>query len=239
MRIHGGLLALTLGLLAVFTTADRATADDIFYPGSGNWNGKTVYLSEACHDRGTGQCQPNYGCKGSANSQYNENAGSRQLALKATQGSQTSFENLLERGYRVRIGNGLTAQNISNSNSWGSTVHVPLHSNAAGGGWTYSENNCKNENTPASNKGTWGLHKGDNGKVCAKDIRDLLGLASPGDDRIYDYPGALGEVDQIQGIVCYFESNFHTFNGGVNWLREQHSWGGEIGRVVDVRLGYP
>ncbi|GAB3200960.1 hypothetical protein GCM10027062_21800 [Nocardioides hungaricus] len=239
MRVQGGLLTVILGLLLVFGTVDRAAADDIFYPGPGDWNGKTVYLSEACHDAGSGQCQPNYGCKGSENSRYNENAGSHQLALQATQGSQTYYENLLERGYRVRIGNGLAAQNIANSNSWGSTVHVPLHSNAAPG-WSYSENNCKNENNPASAKGTWGLYmEGVNGKSCATDIRDTMGPSTPGNDRIYDYPGTLGEVSQIQGAVCYFESNFHTFNGGVNWLRDQQSWGGEIGHVVDVRFGYP
>lgn len=103
-------LTLLAGLWIV-TGSTPASADTTYNPPS--WNGKTVYLSLACHDRGTGACHTNYGCDN-----FSENNNSRLTAQVATY-FDGDRENLLERGYRVIIGDGLLQQNVDNSNAAG------------------------------------------------------------------------------------------------------------------------
>ena len=122
--------ALVASLLSAVLPAPSRAADETYYE-IGSWNGKKIYLSPATHtDSGTrGEC-----------GQY-ENTNGYQAAYYAAKGSywtdvwnpSYSENNLLERHYRVRIGRDSNDIKIANSNAWGATLHIPIHSNARGG----------------------------------------------------------------------------------------------------------
>src|SRR5918998_2531645 len=102
-------------------------------------DGPRIYLSQACHNRGGPNCVPNVGCF-----DYDENAGSAAIARAAA-------PHFADRGYRVRIGDGLTEANIQNSNPFRALIHIPIHSNAGA-------EDCASTN--AANGGTQVLHFG-------------------------------------------------------------------------------
>ncbi len=105
----------TLGLVA----SPAAAEDDTEYWPATTWNGEAVYLSTACHDRSDGipggPCNDNEWCG------WSENKGSDGLAANMAVGQNYSNDNLLERGYKVRVGQGTLDQNKARSIAWGST----------------------------------------------------------------------------------------------------------------------
>ncbi|MBE1878439.1 hypothetical protein [Myceligenerans pegani] len=210
------------GLLAV---APSASADVTYVP-DGAWNGKVIYLSQACHDRGGDTCVTNTGCDG-----FSENANSYALAVSAAIGDDPDHLNLTRRGYRVVRGNGLTRENIANSNRVGADLHIPLHSNAL---------NVSCDPDPAPSKyGTHGLYVSAAGRECAADLVSRVGASSPGDNDRLVYRTDLGELNQTNAVACYLEQEFHVWQRGVDWMRNRAAWSGLIGLGVDVYLGYP
>ena len=91
LSAFAGLALVGGGLLAL---APTAAADVTYVPD--RWNGKVVYLSEACHDRGDTICHTNTGCDG-----FSENANAYLLAVSAATQRDPDHMNLLERGYKV------------------------------------------------------------------------------------------------------------------------------------------
>ncbi|WP_248581704.1 hypothetical protein [Nocardioides sp. InS609-2] len=217
-------LSLALTALALMTGASPASADSTFQPSF--WNGRSVYLSVACHDGNDGvpggPCIANIGC-----SSYNENTGSYNLASRAAIGTGTGM-NLVERGYKARIGDGTLSANLGNSNAWGADLHMPLHSNAAGSG------PCSGGT--ASVRGTWGLYEDAGDANCANHIVQKVGGLSPGYNDKPVASGGLGEL-RANAPSCYFESEFHTWASGRNFLVDHLSWSYKVGATADAYFG--
>jgi hypothetical protein len=222
--------ALALAFTIALGIASPATADTTYNPPSGTWNGKIIYVSQACHDGndGTpgGPCIPNMGCMS-----FNENTQSSTTAATTIFGVGTGA-NLLERGYRAVRGTGTVNQNIANSNAAGAHIHIPLHTNAPGGSWTCS-------NTTASNKGTLVMYVSTNGSNCSTRLVNRVGPASPGTNDVKAYRTNLGELNSTNAVACYLEAEYHTWNIGVTWIRDEVNWTYRIGWAIDEYLGYP
>ncbi len=241
MRSAIRILTRSAGALLVFVMvsyclivggANRATADTTYYPPSGTWNGYVIYVSRACHDGGDGvpggPCITNHGCNN-----YSENAGSSVISTRAatiTTGGLNQGPGLTARGYRAIVGNGTVTQNIQHSNAAGTDIHIPVHSNAQGGG------NCGGSSSP-SNNGTVGLYRGYPG--CAAQLAARVGNASPGTNDHAVYRSNLAELNSTNAIGCYLEAEFHTWLTGAKWLSSSYQWAYRVGAAVDHYLGYP
>ncbi|RPF20475.1 N-acetylmuramoyl-L-alanine amidase [Myceligenerans xiligouense] len=223
-RASSALLAVILTAVAL---APPATADVDYNPGA--WNGKRIYLSQACHDGNDGvpggSCITNHGCR-----DYSENAQSYATALHAINGVQSKRLNLLERGYRVRRGTGTLNQNVNSSNNYGADLHVPIHSNAR-------DERCGN--TTRSNHGTLMMYVSTAGRACADKFVRWFGPGSPGTNDVRSYRSNLGELNNTNAVACYLEMEFHTWKKGRDWLLGEQNYSWRVGRSVDEYLRYP
>lgn len=220
-----------------YVSADDTSADTIYNP-YGAWNGYKIYLSPARHTDTGSRAE----CGGNS-----ENAMAATAANNATNGNyyndlydpSSSYRNLRSRGYQVRIGDGTLRSAIDNSNAWAANLHIPMHSNADVAG------QCTR--TDASRFGTVVIYRdgSTNGQAFAGRLRDHVGASSPGTrDYACRNPGDpcttidLGELRETRAVAGYLESDFHTWNTGINWLKSA-SWPWRIGWAVDSHLGYP
>ncbi|MDX1511520.1 MAG: hypothetical protein R3249_09250 [Nitriliruptorales bacterium] len=219
------LLATIAGALGVLVGMTTAAAADVTYVPSPN-NGQKVYLSQSCHDRGSGSCQDNVGCP----EHIGENAWSESLARAALR-DNTGWGGLLDRQYIVRRGTGLTWQNIKSSNAWGALMHIPLHSNASPWDCTAPYKD--------STFGTWGMYVSNNGKQLATQLMKRIGPASPGTNDKIVKRRDLGELNQTRAVAGYLEAEFHTYGAGVEWLEDVEDWDWRLGYAVDKCRGYP
>ncbi|HEX6289507.1 MAG TPA: hypothetical protein VFZ66_09970 [Herpetosiphonaceae bacterium] len=230
------IIALVVAALC-YVTAERAQADYLYDP-YGTWNGHKIYLSPARHtDTGArGECGGN-----------SENTMAYNAANNATNGNyyndvydpSSPYRNLRSRGYQVRIGDTTYRAAIDNSNAWGANIHIPMHSNADVSG------QCTR--TDATRFGTVTIYRDTsmNGRVFAETLNEKVGPSSPGTrDFSCKNPGDpctvidLAELRETNAVAGYLESEFHTWNTGVNWLK-QPSWPWRVGWAVDAYLGYP
>jgi hypothetical protein len=218
------LAALLLGGGGLLAAAQPAAADVTYVPD--NWNGKVIYLSQACHDRGDTVCHTNTGCD-----EYSENRGSLRLAVSVIRGDKTTHLNLLERGYKVVRGNGLTRQNIDSSNRVGADLHIPLHSNAI-------SSSCEKGNS-AERYGTHAMYVSAAGERCASQLAARVGASSPGTNDARRYRSDLGELNQTRAVACYLEQEYHVWQPGVDWMRDRRAWSWRIAGSVDKYMGYP
>lgn len=224
-------------LMLLFTFGMSAKADENYDP-YGTWNQKKVYLSPARHsDAGSrGECGTN-----------NENNMAYNTAWHATNGwhyqdvydNTSANRNLRGRGYKVQIGTTTYQDAVTNSNNWGATVHIPIHSNAAP--------SLPCSSTTASRFGTIVMYKDNStaGSAFATELKNALGPKSPGtNDRTCKnsdtscttvYPLAELQTNAVSG---YVESEFHSWTTGVNWINN-YTWPWRIGMAVDTYLGYP
>jgi N-acetylmuramoyl-L-alanine amidase len=223
-RLRAACVALACSAISLGAAAS-AQADTVFTPTVPN--GQKVYLSQACHDRGGPACVPNSGCFG-----YNENAGSAAIARSALH-NVLGGGGLLERGYTVNIGDGLTDDNISNSNAWGSTMHIPIHSNAGG-----EELKCTAPFT-ATDGGTQTMYVSTSGQELAEQLLAVIGPRSPGTSDTTVERTDLGELNDTNMPAAYLEAAFHTYGPDTNWLNDPTSWSWGIGAGVDACRGYP
>ena len=242
-RFRCRLGALSLGLLtataALTALQPQPASADEFYYSYGAWNGKKVYLSPARHSDagGRGECGGN-----------NENAMAFTTARAATNGDHYgdytqdyssptgAGRNLRARGYQVRIGTGTINTAITNSNAWGTHIHIPIHSNAR-------TESCTN--TVLSPHGTVVISASAAGASLSTQMRYAHEASSPGtgDQTCTDTSGCtsitLAELRQTTAVASYLEADFHSWNTGVNWVRSGHRWGWRISWGVDRYLGYP
>jgi len=227
-----GLLGSLCSLAVVVSLGSAVGADTTYNPPNGTWNGYTIYLSVACHDGNDGipggPCIPNTGCTGNSSHALNENTQSRLTAGTTIFGAGTG-SNLKQRGYRSIRGNGTVSQNIANSNAAGVDLHIPIHSNA-------QNSNCTSS---ASANGTWALYFSSTGEDCSDELVARVGANSPGTNDKTVFRNNLGELTNTNAVACYLEAEFHTWNNGVNWLRNEVNWTWRIGWAVDRHLGYP
>ena len=180
-------------------------------------DGPRIYLSQACHNRGGPNCVPNVGCF-----DYDENAGSAAIARAAA-------PHFADRGYRVRIGDGLTEANIQNSNAFGALIHIPIHSNAGA-------EDCASTN--AANGGTQVLHFGGPADdQLARIMVEEVGSQSPGTSDRPVVRTDLGEITETKARTAYLETAFHTFGQDVEFLRNPDAWAAKIADAVDRCLG--
>lgn len=171
-----------------------------------HWNGKTIYLSVACHDEngggnGDGPCVTNIGCKN-----HSENAFLATLAANLV----WQVQGLRAKGYRVIRSTGTAKQNIYNSNKSGAQLHVPLHSN---GRRAYVC--CA---SPAWLNGSDFMYFSKKGKECACRVYYQLEHKSPGTNDKITYRADLGELTKTKAVACYMEPEYHTWSKGVDWL---------------------
>jgi hypothetical protein len=223
-RLLSGLAALALVSSGLLALAPAAAADVTYVPES--WNGKVIYLSQACHDRGDTVCHTNTGCD-----RFSENINSRMVAISAATQQGSKRLNLLERGYKVVRGNGLTRANIANSNRVGADVHVPIHSNAI-------NRSCESKFS-ADRYGTHVMYVSSAGRECAQIMKSRVGSVSPGTNDARQYRTDLGELNQTNAVACYLEQEYHVWNRGVNWMRDRNAWSWRIASSIDAYLGYP
>lgn len=223
-RVLSALASLALVGAGLLALAPTASADVTYVPEK--WNGKVVYLSQSCHDRGDTVCHDNIGCDG-----FSENVNSRRVAIAAVRGSGPGKPGLLARGYKVVRGDGLTRQNIDRSNRVGADVHVPLHSNAISAA-------CEGGHS-AGRYGTHVLYVSEQGRECAADLVSTVGAGSPGTNDRRQYRTDLGELNQTNAVACYLEQEFHVWDDGIRWMRNRDAWGWRVGAGVDKYLGYP
>ena len=211
-------------LLAFSTIAGfdvrMTSADSTYYPPPGSWNGRKVYLSPALHS------PENIGCDG-----YQESTGARRAALNVR-------DYLLARGYAVRVGSNDYVTNVESSNAWGSTVHIPIHSNAGA-------NDCYSPFI-YGNGGTWLMYEpgSTSGSNLAQKIFDAVRSSSPGTWDLKDTDTnlagfALYELRNTTMPAAYVESAFHTFRPDVDWLRVSATVASKIGAGIDNYFGNP
>lgn len=240
---NGRWMAGGLALLVMIALAGVAGAADLLYDPYGSWNGKKIYLSPARHS--------DSGSRGECGS-LGENDLAYYAAWYATNGSyysdsynpSSSYRNLRARGYKVRIGRGTVSSAINNSNSWGATLHIPMHSNAD----VY--NGCSRTGTSGFGTNVIYWHTSGGGPNLADElvytVGSASGMTSPGtnDYKCYN-PGhpcttiTLGELRYTYAVAAYMESEFHTWNTGYGWLDDSHYWAWRLGWAIDMHLGYP
>jgi hypothetical protein len=223
-RLLTGLAALALTMSGLLVVAPAASADVTYVPE--RWNGKVVYLSQACHDRGDTVCHTNTGCDG-----FDENVNARMVAIAAATSQGSRHLNLLERGYKVVRGNGLTTSNIANSNRVGADVHVPIHSNAI-------NRSCETK-LSADRFGTHVMYVSKAGRKCAQIMTSVVGAASPGTNDARQYRTDLGELNQTNAVACYLEQEYHVWDQGVSWMQDRNTWSWRLAGSIDSFLGYP
>ena len=194
-RLGSVTVALLVAVGGAVAVAPMASADVTYVPD--NWNGKVIYLSQACHDRGDTECHTNTGCDG-----FSENSNSHLLARSAARERDPDQLSLVDRGYKVVRGNGLTRENIARSNRVGADVHVPLHSNAI--------NKACESGHPASRYGTHVMYVSTAGKQCAGHLVSRVGAVSPGTNDTRQYRTDLGELNQTNAVSCYVEQEYHV-----------------------------
>lgn len=238
----GMALVLCCGLLGF--SASALAASDLVYNSISSWNGKKVYLSPAVHSDAGGRGE----CVGSAGmGSLNENTAAYRFAYYAASGdyigsskSTSSYRNLRLRGYKVRIGRGTVSSAIQNSNAWGATVHIPIHSNARSEG-------CSN--TTASSHGTHVIYKSygsSGGEGLSGYLKNNIGSSSPGTNDLICHNSSsctafncLGELCNTSAKAAYLEREFHTWNKGAKWMETDHYNSWRLGWAVDQFLGYP
>lgn len=252
-RLGTCLLLVVLAIpVAVSTPTRTEAAPDLrFFPS--RWNGRKIYLSPARHlqpPRARGECGPKSEDRLAFNTAWYATL-SRYFNDRFAPSSP--YRNLLTRGYRVRIGRGTVSSAIRNSNAWGSTRHIAIHSNAV------ANPNCAD--TDASRFGTWGIHRYDSprGRDLTNKLTHTIGinsrrgpLRSPGtNDKVCtNPPGApvgdsscttidLGELRETRMPAAYMEDEFHTWQRGYNWLDRSNQWAWRFGWGVDWHLGWP
>ncbi len=241
---HGRAALFALATLIFGFSASAFAASDLVYNSISSWNGKKVYLSPARHSNAGSRGE----CGGSAGmGSLDENTAAYRFAYYAASGdyvgsskSTSAYRNLRLRGYKVRIGRGTVSSAISNSNAWGATVHIPIHSNAR-------SESCGN-NT-ASRHGTHVIYKSygsAGGQGLSGHIKDTVGAASPGTNDLICHNSSactafncLGELCNTSAKAAYLEREFHTWNKGAKWMKTDHYNTWRLGWAVDKFLGYP
>lgn len=195
-------------------------------------NGVRVYLSSPRHaDSGSrGEC---------TNPGHEENINGRAFGYRAANGnylgssySTTShLRNLHARGYSVRLSpntrdNGYAA-NRTDSQNWGSDIHLVTHSNASGG--------CQSSTNYFL---VMYEHASDN--AVSDKILEFTGSSVPGSDNTWKET-ALYELETNASFGdAYVELQFHDNQARQGWMyngAHVAAWG--YGAGVDSRLGYP
>lgn len=161
-------------------------------------------------------------------------------ALDASNSNNFASDNLLERGYTTRVGNGTVSSAINNSNAWGADLHVVMHSNSK-----------VTQNCPSTNAGVYGTNViyrsgSTRGQALASSLNSAIGPASPGtNDYICYNPGQpcttidLGELRDTVAPAAYIEAEFHDWDQGANFLWNDLSWQWRIAYGIDSHLGFP
>ena len=75
--------------------------------------------------------------------------------------------------------------------------------------------------------------------VHASTMAGNVGYDSPGTTDVRVYRNNLAELNNTNAVACYLEADFHTWNRGVTWIRNEVDWTWKVGLTVDEYLGYP
>jgi len=232
MRRYGPVAALAIGMLLALQSIP-ARADTTVVPEDHRNNGFRIYLSPSCHNDER-PCVTNPGCN-----DYTENASTLNRVREITR-NEESLPDLIDRGYTVRIGRGGYVENRKSSNAWFSHVHIPVHTNAHADPVTREFNPalCDDSGTP---RGTQVFHWDENDRQLAQLIFKEFAPSSPGAGSTeYLDQRAEHELTATHMPAAYLELEYHTWNRGVQWLRNgfaASSW--LIARGIDQCLGFP
>lgn len=219
------LISLAFGAAVISLSAPvPAYGDEIFYPADygATYNGYKIYVSPAEHGGA------NVGCDGFVED-YNMRLISRRLVDNVSLGAGS----LVDRGYRVRLGTGNVSQNINSSNSWVPNRHIALHSNAGGSG------SCPGR---SAGEGTLAFYQPGRplSNELANGLGERVGNISPGNGDGSPPGGQYVELNSTDAVAVLLEMEFHTWMGGVNWMRGNREAIAYAVRVaIDVHLDYP
>ncbi|HVM21186.1 MAG TPA: hypothetical protein VM307_14600 [Egibacteraceae bacterium] len=225
LKISRAIAVIVAALSALVIVSGAALADTTYVPSTDN--NQKVYLSQSCHDAGTGSCHTNYGCDN-----MSENYRSDVLSKQALGDGRILEDGLLDRQYIVRVGNGLMRENINSSNSWNAKMHIPLHSNAKNA-------QCDSPVGSDAYGGTMTFHASSNGQQLAAQLKYTMQNVSPGTNDQVSSRTDLDELTDTGAVAAYLESEYHTWNKGVDFLRASVDWAWRIGYAVDRCRGYP
>ncbi len=206
-------------------------------------NGYKVYLSPAYHTSvagARGECGSNTERLMAQDNVYDAAVGGSS--------SRGEYQNLITRGYMVRIGYSGPTTNKNSSNSWGSDLHIPVHSNGYGG--SGRPGGCSTTSTTGT--GARIIWVSSSGESFATKIASSLSGATPGTPdkecdinkgectsyRCGTYP-VLTELCNTSAVAAYSEVEFHDWNSGITFLHDHYNWAWRFGWAVDSYLGYP
>lgn len=220
--------------LLLLGAAYQVHAADIVYEPVGKSNNKTIYLSPAKHSDTTKRGE----CRGQSE---NFMAYVSSIYTAAVPNKTNLLKGLRYRGYRVIIGNGNIKTAVARSNAANATLHIPIHSNGR-------PDSCNTTRTGPN--GTvvlylsWGSRKG---QGLAEILKTQVGNNSPGtgDKTCHNIIHnctkikPLYELDKTRATAAYLETEFHTWNRGVDFLRNYISYYYRIAEGVDSFLRYP
>lgn len=248
---------LLVGVAAGFLVARPVASEaaDLEYSAIGTWNGKKIYLSPATHSNSgdRGECGPAWQHE-NYNGFWASWAAANSVYYKDVLNQTSSGRNLRVRGYNVRIGQDSNSVKISNSNAWGSTLHIPVHSNSYTG---WPANPTAAECAGSDPGGTHVLWWSNNGHSLSIYLANWIGRYGPATWGPYESPGTndrddcdnkiplctsiygLGELTQTVAVAGYVELEFHSSQDGAAWLKVEHIWAWRFGPAIDGYLGYP
>lgn len=221
-----------LGSVVIASSTPALAVDEFYYPIT--WNGYRIYLSKPTH--------PDAGSRGECGGR-NENTIGEYNARDAAVGfsETTGAQDLVERGYEVRLGATTYQEAVNNSNLWSATVHVPIHSNA------YKPYSCTS--TDAPRHGSMSIHTSDynTSQNLAEWLKYWMAPATPGTgDRLCLNGTACTDSVNLYELTAttayrkaYLEAEFHVWNTGSNFLYTDLTWQWRIAAGIDSHLGTP
>jgi len=245
------LSSLMLGVcLPTSAFAQTSTSVADYWPPTRSPNGWTVYLAAATHSGN------NQGCPQLSGVPYTETEGAQQIGFEAI--TATGFGNYLNlrgRGYHTWLSSPLDSRasisrRLSDARALGIDIYLPIHSNAG-------RVSCDALQT---NGGAWQMYAPDIGGFnldLAQKLNALLSPVTPGTNDRVDKWDNLVDTTRVSNLReateptsanpalsfalsnVYIESEFHSWQPGVNYILYDNTWKTRIAEAVSWHLGYP
>lgn len=215
------------------------------------YNDHNIYLSTARHFNTTkrGECL-----------NASENYMSFVAAIFTAAVSHGKGNSLRKRGYRVRIGRAAPREASTRSDNFNADAHIAIHSNGNQGQINCSSSNPTNF-APGTKVAFFSLGN-DAGEELAEKLRSQVGNESPGNsdskacmrsgsfaNSSCPCPNSFGgsgipiscnlrELWDPSATAAYLETEFHTWNNGVDFINDPYRYNYRIAEAIDSFYDY-